>query len=239
MRRWRQAILSIPMGAALSWMMILAMAWIVPVELLKGNYPLALMAGIATLVSLLPAALRRSFHIVLPWELELLVVLQIYLHAFWGAWLEMYRVLPFWDKSLHLQGTLLVSLMGFLCVYALHLSGRLRLSGPFIALFTVVFGNALGVWWEILEFATDQILSQTTQSGLNDTMWDLIYNLGGSLLAAGMGWLYIRHTNPQERRRMAKPLAELVGSWLHARRRRRRRARTTDIAEQPAARSKS
>lgn len=74
MRRLWQVVLSIPLGAALSWMMILAMAWIVPVELLKGNYPLALMAGIATLVSLLPAALRRSFHIVLPWELEFLVV---------------------------------------------------------------------------------------------------------------------------------------------------------------------
>ena len=230
-RLW-QVILSIPLGAGLSWTMILGMAWIVPVELWKGSYPLALMAGVAVLVSLLPAVFRRNYRIVLPWELEFLVVLQIYLHAFWGAWLGMYDVLPFWDKALHLQGTLLVSLLGFLCAYALHTSGRLRLSGPFIGLFTVVFGNALGAWWEILEFAADKILRQTTQGGLDDTMWDLMYNLGGSLLAAGLGWLYVRYTKPEERRRLAKPLAELVGAWLQARRlrKKRRRAGTTQTA---------
>jgi hypothetical protein len=211
--RW---VMSLPVGTALSWLMILGMAVVVPVELWQGDYPLALMALLAVGLSLLPGLLRRSYRVVLPWELEFLVVLQLYMHTVLGVWFRFYDSLWFWDKLLHLKGTLIVSFLGFLVAYALHAAGRVRLSRPLLVLFTVCFGNALGAWWEIVEFAVDKGLGKNTQYGLDNTMWDLINNLIGSLVAAALGSLYLRWTRPDERHRLAKPLGQLFGKYIAA-----------------------
>lgn len=201
-------------GTAVSWAMILAMIWVIPAALWLGDWPLAIMATIAVGVSLLPAVLQRNYRIVLPWFLEFLLVLQLHLHTFWGVWLRYYDSHWFWDKLLHLKGTMLVSLVGFLAAYAIHLCGKVRLTGPILGLFTVVFGNALGAWWEIVEFLVDKTLKKNTQYGLDNTMIDLINNLLGSLIAAGLGWVYLKVATRQERRQLAEPLAAVMGSLL-------------------------
>jgi len=202
------------LGTALSWMMILAMIWVVPAALWRGDWPLAIMATVAVAVALIPAVLRHNYRIVLPWFLVFLVVLQLHLHTFWGVWLRYYDSHWFWDKLLHLKGTMLVSLVGFLAAYSIHLCGKVRLTGPILGLFTVVFGNALGAWWEIVEFLVDKTLKKNTQYGLDNTMIDLINNLVGSLIAAGIGWVYLKVTTLQERRQLAEPLAAAMGALL-------------------------
>ena len=201
-------------GTAVSWAMILAMIWVIPAALWRGDWPLAIMATMAVAVSLLPAVLQHNYRIVLPWFLVFLVVLQLHLHTFWGVWLRYYDSHWFWDKLLHLKGTMLVSLVGFLAAYAIHLCGKVRLTGPILGLFTVVFGNALGAWWEIVEFLVDKTLKKNTQYGLDNTMIDLINNLLGSLIAAGLGWVYLKVTTRQERRQLAEPLAAVMGPLL-------------------------
>lgn len=179
--------------------MILATMWVIPAALWHGDWPLAVMATIAVAVSLLPAILRRNYRIVFPGFLVFLLVLQLHLHTFWGVWLRFYDSQWFWDKLLHLTGTMLASLVGFSVTYALHISGKVRLTGPILGFFTVVLGNALGAWWEIVEFLVDKSLQKNTQYGLDNTMIDLIYNLIGSLIAAGLAWVYIKVTPRKER----------------------------------------
>ncbi len=203
--------LAVPLTTYVSWVLIIGIVWVVPAGLYQGDYPLALMAGIAALVSLLPTFLQRSYRVVLPWELEFLIVLQLHLHTFWGVWLRFYDSHWFWDDLLHLKGTLIVSFLGFYAAYALQVGGRIRLSFTLLALFTVVFGNALGAWWEIVEFVVDKTLHKNTQYGLDNTMIDLIHNAIGSLLAAALGWAYVRFTRPEQRLRAALPLGKLIG----------------------------
>ncbi len=202
------------LGTVLSWGMILAMVWVIPAALWRGDWPLAIMATIAVAVALLPAILQRNDRIVLPWFLVFLLVLQLHLHTFWGVWLRFYDSHWFWDKLLHLKGTMLVSFVGFLAAYAIHLCGKVRLTGPILGLFTVVFGNALGAWWEIAEFLVDKTLQKNTQYGLDNTMIDLINNLLGSLIAAGLGWVYLKVTTRNERQQLAEPLAAVMASML-------------------------
>jgi len=149
--------------------------------------------------------LRRNYRVVFPGFLGFLIVLQLHLHTFWGVWLRFYDSHWFWDKLLHLTGTVLVSFVGFLAAYALHTSGKVRLTGPALALFTVVFGNALGAWWEIVEFLVDKTLRKNTQYGLDNTMIDLINNFVGSLVAPGLGWVYLKVTARKERQQPAEP----------------------------------
>ncbi len=110
---------------------------------------------------------------------------------------------------------MLASLVGFYAAYALHISGKVRLTGPILGLFTVVFGNALGAWWEIVEFLVDKILQKNTQYGLDNTMIDLIYNLFGSLIAAVLGWVYLKVTPREERQQLADSLAAAM-TTLHS-----------------------
>jgi len=198
------------LGTAVSWAMIVATMWVVPAAMWKGDWPLAVMAAIAVTASLLPAILRRNYRIVFPWFLGFLLVLQLHLHTFWGVWLRFYDSQWFWDKLLHLTGTMLVSFVGFLAAYSLHLSGKVRLTGPIMGLFTVVFGNALGAWWEIVEYLVDKTLQKNTQYGLDNTMIDLINNFFGSLIAAGLGWVYLKVTPRKERHQLDEPLAPAI-----------------------------
>lgn len=198
-------------------LLIAGMALVAVLGLLQANYPLAALAAVAVLCSLAPGWLRRRYRVELPAFLEFLIVLQLALHIL-GVWLRLYDTHWFWDKILHVQGTMIVAFLGFLWLHALHATGRLRLSGPLLGLFTLLIGNALGAWWEIAEFIVDKTLGKHTQYSLDNTMWDMINNLLGSLLAAGLAWLYTNHTDRAQQRRLAIPMARTLGVLLLDRR---------------------
>jgi hypothetical protein len=211
---------------ALSWMLrpsrplivldrflIAGMALVAILGLTRQNHAVIALAAAAVLCSLVPGWLRRRYQVALPGVLEFLIVLQLALHVL-GVWLRLYDTHWFWDKILHVQGTMIVSFLGFLWLHALHATGRLRLSGPLLGLFTLVIGNALGAWWEIVEFIVDKTLGKHTQYSLDNTMWDLIDNLVGSLLAAGLGWVYAHHADRVQQRRLAVPMARTLGTLL-------------------------
>ena len=55
------------------------------------------------------------------------------------------------------------------------------------------FALAIGAMWEVFEFAMDQSFGTNMQkSGLDDTMGDLIVDMGGALIGAGSGYAYLR-----------------------------------------------
>ncbi|MCB1635967.1 MAG: hypothetical protein KDI51_15370, partial [Xanthomonadales bacterium] len=75
----------------------------------------------------------------------------------------------------------------------------LHLSPGFVALFAFGFALAAGALWEVFEFSMDKLVGTHMQkpmlgdpSGLTDTMWDLIVDALGALLAALYGWRYLR-----------------------------------------------
>jgi hypothetical protein len=66
----------------------------------------------------------------------------------------------------------------------------------FIAFFGVTFAVTLGVAWEIFEFAFDQLWPylnmQTGETGVVDTMVDLIMDTIGAVIVAAMGCAYLK-----------------------------------------------
>jgi hypothetical protein len=185
-------------GGVTVWLMLGSLAWVTGAAAWRGNYPVALLAAGALGLGLAPPWLRRYRGVALPWALEFVIVLQLCLHTYWGVWLRYYDRYWFWDKLLHFQGTGLVSVVAFLWLHRLDCAGRVRLPRGMLALFAVALGNALGAWWEIGEFCVDQLLRKNTQYGLDNTMWDLINNLLGSLAAAGLGWLHVYRQRPAQ-----------------------------------------
>ena len=100
---------------------------------------------------------------------------------------------------LHIYGTMLIALLGFMFVYTLYYTGKIKLSLRMIAVFTFLFAMAVGGLWEIAEFSTDRVLGTNAQmDSLADTMGDLIFDGVGGILVAFLGMWYVRKT-PEKR----------------------------------------
>lgn len=207
LRNWR----SLSVTAGLSWFMKLLMVLLFPVELYKGEYLFSILLVFSVILSLIPSLVERSYKVTLPFELDLLITLSIFLNTFMGEGMEFYKKVRLYDKALHIYGSAVVGLLAFVVVYTLNYTRKVRLSLPLIGFFTVTFAMAMGGIWEIMEFTVDSLFGTTTQDGLADTMWDLVNDLAGGLITAAIGMLYIKYSNPDTRKRLAMPLGEVFG----------------------------
>ncbi len=207
LRNWRT--LSITTG--LSWLMKLLMVLLLPVAVIKGDYLFSVLTVVSIAISLVPSLLERSYRVTLPFELDLLITLSIFLNTFMGEGLDFYQKVWLYDKALHVYGSAVVGLLAFVVVYTLNYTRKVRLSLPLIGIFTVTFAMAMGGLWEIGEFTVDSLFGKSTQNGLVDTMWDLINDLIGGIITAAIGMAYVKYANPDARKRLAKPLGEVLG----------------------------
>lgn len=150
------------------------------------------------ILTFLPSMIERNVNVVLPPELELVVMLFIYGSLFLGEMHAYYTRFAWWDILLHASSAIVLGFIGFFIVYVLTYSRKtkLKMSPAFIALFSFTFALAIGALWEIFEFSMDQVfLTNMQKSGLIDTMWDLIVDSLGALFVSVGGYLYVKHGN--------------------------------------------
>jgi hypothetical protein len=150
------------------------------------------------MLMLTPSILKNRYKIFLPFELEVAIVAFIFLSVFLGDFNSFYERFPLWDGALHFQSGLLLGVLGFVMIYILNQNqkARLNLNPGFISFFAVNFSVFFGVIWEIFEFIMDSGFGFTMQeSGLADTMGDLIVNLIGALIVAVMGYFWMKRRN--------------------------------------------
>jgi hypothetical protein len=100
-----------------------------------------------------------------------------------------------------------------------------RLDGIAILLFTL----GLGAFWEIIEFIEDHYFGMHTQGSptmlpLPDTMWDLISDGAGGVIAAVLGPIFMHHSR-RSRKRVADFAARVEGLSAGSRKARRRARR--------------
>ncbi len=211
------------MSYILSWIMKILLILLLPYLIYRADYLFAIATLVAIVLSFVPSIVERNHRIHLPFELDFLITLILFLHTFLGEWLMFYERVWMWDKFLHLLGSAIIALLAFVTVYSLHYTKKIRLSVPLIGFFTVIFAMAMGGIWEILEFSVDNLFDKQTQKGLADTMWDMIYDLVGGIIVAILGMLYVRYAPPDTRRRLAQPIGEIFGVKLKKRRSNRNR----------------
>jgi len=183
---------------------------------------------IALGITLIPCLLTHRLDTGVPLGLELALLWLMVTDMTLGNWLGLYARIPWYDKALHLSSSTLIGVIGFLVVYVLHLTGRIRfhpwIDGLAILLVTV----GVGAVWEIGEYAVDQLLGRATQgapgwSALDDTMVDLMLDAFGGVIGAIAGSWYM-HTSQRSRERVelfARHLAQRERIKLERRRRRR------------------
>jgi len=103
-----------------------------------------------------------------------------------------------WTAISQLVAGAMVGGIGFLIVYAL-LRGEMEagnIAPILLAIFAFVTGLALGALWEILEFVLDFFFPWSLQSGLNETMTDLMATAVGAGAVALSALAYMENPRP-------------------------------------------
>lgn len=161
--------------------------------LASSNWSLAAVGLVTFLLTLLPAVFSNRFAVKLPVSFVSMIVVFIFATIFLGEAFDFYEQYWWWDILLHGGSAVGFGLFSFLLVFMLFQGDRY--SAPPVALAFITFSCAVavGVTWEIFEYAADQIFGFNMQkSGLQDTMWDLIVDCIGASIAALAGFLYLK-----------------------------------------------
>ena len=170
-------------------------------EILEQNWQEVFVIVCILLVIQAPEKIGRRFSIQIPPEFGLMAILFVFASIFLGELHGYYTRYWWWDLVLHVTSGLLLGILGFLLVYVLNEDDRidLKMRPRFVALFAFMFAVAFGAIWEIFEFSMDQIFATNMQksmlgdeSGLTDTMWDLIVDTIGASIIALIGWWHMK-----------------------------------------------
>jgi hypothetical protein len=165
---------------------------------LRRDWENVFLTASVIVLTLVPAILWRRYRILIPPEFQVVSALFVFLSIFLGS-VRGYYDYWWWDVVLHTSSGFLLGIVGFLCVFLLNRTDRIprEMRPIFLCLFAVTFAVTLGVVWEIFEFACDRIapgmdMQGAAETGVRDTMHDLIVDTLGAIVVAAMGWAYLR-----------------------------------------------
>lgn len=127
--------------------------------------------------------LRKTFKFKIPYILETIITIFVFLSYYIGYVLKVYDVINGYDKVVH---TILGLVTSLIALYLLKKNNKVPNKLWFNILFIIGFTFFIACIWEFLEFGTDKILKKDEQSvlktGVDDTMYDLLVAFVGAVL---------------------------------------------------------
>ena len=173
--------------------MQVAMVAVVIAGVVTDNKTWVPAAVVSLIVTLIPAALKRDLNLVLPPELNFWIVLALFLHVV-GGFSNFYNDVPGWDHLTHMMSASLIGGLGLVTVVIVDkYFDSIYLPPRFLALVIVLITMAIGVFWEIMEYANDVLVGTELQYGLDDSMLDLFFDGAAGFVVAFVGARYLSH----------------------------------------------
>ena len=154
-----------------------------------------LLSAVSILFAFIPAWVYKIFRLKPVYSLTFLSDLFCILAFTVGMVFHGYTTLPGFDKFVHTLSGVFFALVGLALYYILKPDRAMRKSdGPQVIVFSVSFAMLIAVVWEIFEFAINLVLHNDPQkvleTGVNDTMLDMIVCLVGALFLAVCMYFY-------------------------------------------------
>ncbi len=182
---------------SITWILQTLLMTLLPISIWQGAYLQAIAVFVAIVLAFLPAIAKRNYRITLPWGFQVLLIVAVFLHVA-GLVFGWYSDYSWWDVMTHLIGSATVAILAFLGVYSLYVAGKIHVTIKMIGVFIFVTTMAVGAYWEIAEFAFDELAGTRAQRDNYDTMKDLINDGIAGLLVTIIGIEYIKR-NPEAR----------------------------------------
>lgn len=157
-----------------------------------GEYVWAIAGLFSLTLTILPGILRNKYGVILPWDLDLLLVVAVYLSVGGGV-MGWYDAYPEFDKITHFFSSLTVAIFAFVAVVIIHYYTEINLNRVMIIVLMITFTLAIGSLWELTEFFYDQLTGSNWQPSVFDTMMDLIYDILGGVVGAYFADLYLQN----------------------------------------------
>jgi hypothetical protein len=193
-RRQRQAVRA----------MQVALVGFVAFGLLRASVGVVVNAGLALAVTHLPAVLERDYSIPMDAALTLWLTAAVFLHALGvvglpGITEPFYGPNPpfWWDHLTHFLSSTVVAAAGYATVRAVdEHHADVALPPRFTVVFVVLFVMAMGVLWEMLEYAT-WVAGRAVGAdvlvvyGVDDVTLDLLFNAVGAVVVGVWGTAYL------------------------------------------------
>ena len=181
----------IQLGIAL--LLQLAILGVVAGSLFRQQWPIAFTGSVVLILTFVPAIIERQLNVRLPVEFTLITCVFLYASFGLGEVRNFYHKYWWWDLMLHSFSALVMGLIGFLLIYVFYMTNRIRLAPVYVAMVAFGFAVTVGTLWEVFEFLMDWFFSLNMQkSGLIDTMTDMLVNIAGAILAALIGYTYVK-----------------------------------------------
>jgi uncharacterized membrane protein YjdF len=141
-----------------------------------------------------PRLLKKMFDMHVPIGLEVFTAIFLVLTLFFGSINDFYEKYTWWDAVLHGASGLVLTPWAFVIMRSLNKRGNeVSVSPVFISFFASCFSVALAALWEMYEFGYDIFLNgKMTESGLPDTLGDMIANLIGTLMVAIYAYVWMK-----------------------------------------------
>lgn len=172
-----------------------ALGGILAYGLITLQLGMAMNAGLALVVTFLPALLRREYSYSMDPGLILLITIAVFLHAL-GS-LSLYRRFSWYDEITHTISAILIAGIGYAVLRAFEChSAEIDVPSEFRAIFILIFVLAFGVIWEVFEFAAiwlSQVIgvkSPVRVFGIDDIVTDMVFNAVGAGIVAIWGTGY-------------------------------------------------
>jgi hypothetical protein len=197
----------IELGIAL--ILQLGIAGITIGALLRSQWLLAFSGTVVLLLTFTPAMLEHRLQVPLPVEFTLITSIFLFASFALGEVGDFYERIWWWDLVLHGLSALITGFIGFLSLYVFYMTQRIRVAPIYVAILTFGLAVAVGTIWEIFEFLMDWFFGLNMQrSGLVDTMTDLMINAAGAVVAATIGFSYVRDGDSLLGRRLIRKLVQ-------------------------------
>ncbi len=170
-------------------LLCIVMLW----ALANQRLELAFVSLVTLSLSLTPVFVARWAELHVPPSFIAAMVIFIGGTLFLGEVFDFYERYWWWDIAMHGTSAVGFGLIGFVLVFMMFQGDRFAAPRLAVAFFAFCFAITIGTVWEFFEYAMDQLFGLNMQkSGLEDTMGDLIVNMGGAVIGAASGLAYLK-----------------------------------------------
>lgn len=141
-------------------------------------------------VMLAPWILRKLCKVKISDNLETIYIIFVFFAHFLGSIVDLYHIIPSYDKVMHFLSGVLSALLGFIILIKMNRYQKKNVW--FNIIFMIAITLSIAALWEFYEFTFDQLFGRDAQNvittGTGDTMMDMIMAFIGSIFVSISYW---------------------------------------------------